>query len=250
MEQKKGDFTSDRDLRDESAFTRRQMVKAMGFGAVSTSLVALPVRWTKPLVEKVMVPAHAQTSPSPTPPPEPTATLCAVSQEDFSGELPVRSTDFSGEVVSIEQWLPGNGPLGRVEITLTGNIEGMARVENQSTDPEDITVTLSVVLTTVDPTGESNVQTPRLSRTETFDAFDGDTDWMGPSGRTYTDIQATDEQVIVYTEPDKLAVFTGTGFVDFTISAQSTSNASGSGNIASDFDTNAGLEIQVVYYCF
>jgi len=208
------------------------------------------VRWTKPLVEKVMVPAHAQTSPSPAPPPEPTTTLCAVSQEEFSGELPVRSTDFSNEVVSIEQWFPGNGPLGRVEITLTGNIEGMAQVENQSSTEEEITVTLAVVLTTVDPTGESNVQTPSLSRTETIAAYDGTTDYAGDSGRTYTDIQTTDEQVIVYTEPGKLAVFAGTGFVDFTISAQSTSNASGSGNISSNFDTNAGLEIQVVYYCF
>jgi hypothetical protein len=250
MAQNKDDFSSDKVLREGPAFTRRQLVKAMGFGAVSTSLVALPERWTRPLVEKVMVPAHAQTSPAPTPTPEPTTTLCAVTYEVFRGELPLQSTDWDNRVISIEQWLPENGPLGRVVITKTATIQGVARVENESTSSEEITVTLAAVMTVVDPNGVSYVQTPTYNQTETFPPFDGDIDFEGDSGRIFDDLNATDTEQIEITEPDRLAVFNGSGFVDFIISAQSDSMASGSGNMTTSFETNAGVELQVEYYCF
>ncbi len=48
---------------------RRQLIKALGYGSVSTTLWVLPSQWTKPLVDSVFVPAHAETSPTSTAPP-------------------------------------------------------------------------------------------------------------------------------------------------------------------------------------
>ena len=60
---------------------RRKVVKQIAIvGTVITGLPALPEKWTRPLIEKVIVPAHAQTSPPPptkpptTPPEEPGTT--------------------------------------------------------------------------------------------------------------------------------------------------------------------------------
>ena len=55
-------------------FGRRQLLKALaGTGVVATSTL-LPERWTTPVVEMGMLPAHAQTSPTATPIPTTTPT--------------------------------------------------------------------------------------------------------------------------------------------------------------------------------
>lgn len=57
---------------------RRDVLKGgivVGGTAVASAL-SLPKKWTRPLVEAVVVPAHAQTSPgAPTPAPTPTGTM-------------------------------------------------------------------------------------------------------------------------------------------------------------------------------
>lgn len=45
---------------------RRALLKALGFG--SGALLAL--KWSTPIVDSVVIPAHAQASPSPPPPPQ------------------------------------------------------------------------------------------------------------------------------------------------------------------------------------
>ena len=41
---------------------RRHVLKIITIGGVATTLL-LPSRWTKPIVESIVVPAHAQASP-------------------------------------------------------------------------------------------------------------------------------------------------------------------------------------------
>lgn len=43
-------------------FDRRQIIRTILIGGVATTLI-LPGKWTKPLVNSVIVPAHAQASP-------------------------------------------------------------------------------------------------------------------------------------------------------------------------------------------
>ena len=41
---------------------RRHVLKVITIGGVATALL-LPSRWTKPIIESIVVPAHAQASP-------------------------------------------------------------------------------------------------------------------------------------------------------------------------------------------
>jgi hypothetical protein len=58
---------------------RRRLLQALGLAGGGAVAALLPTRWTRPLVEVVVLPAHAQTSPglTPTPTPSPTATPSA-----------------------------------------------------------------------------------------------------------------------------------------------------------------------------
>ena len=66
-----------RDSKDVEVEDRRNVLKGgvvVGGAAVAAALT-LPKKWTRPLVEAVVVPAHAQTSPgAPTPAPTPSPT--------------------------------------------------------------------------------------------------------------------------------------------------------------------------------
>jgi hypothetical protein len=46
----------------ERKITRRRAIKIMAGGALVTT-IALPSRWTRPIVESIIVPAHAAASP-------------------------------------------------------------------------------------------------------------------------------------------------------------------------------------------
>jgi hypothetical protein len=66
-----------RDSKDVEVEDRRNVLKGgivVGGAAVAAALT-LPKKWSRPLVEAVVVPAHAQTSPgAPTPSPTPSPT--------------------------------------------------------------------------------------------------------------------------------------------------------------------------------
>jgi len=73
-----GDSERDKeDPKDVEVEARRNVLKGgvvVGGAAVAAALT-LPRKWTRPLVEAVVVPAHAQTSPgAPTPAPTPSPT--------------------------------------------------------------------------------------------------------------------------------------------------------------------------------
>ncbi len=62
-------------------FDRRTLTKTIIVGGITTTLV-LPSRWTKPVVEAIVAPAHAQASPPATtsaPAPAPTSSTTTTS---------------------------------------------------------------------------------------------------------------------------------------------------------------------------
>jgi hypothetical protein len=46
--------------------SRRRAMKVLGAGGVVAATLMLPSKWTKPVVESIIVPAHAQASAPPT----------------------------------------------------------------------------------------------------------------------------------------------------------------------------------------
>ena len=48
---------------DNRNISRRRALKVLGVGGVVVATLALPSKWTRPVVETIVVPAHAQSSP-------------------------------------------------------------------------------------------------------------------------------------------------------------------------------------------
>ena len=81
------DEQKSRDVRDEGAGEdasvegrRKALQKLLVGGGIVGASTQLPDKWTKPLVDSVLVPAHAQTSVTPQPTPNPTPQPTAVPQ--------------------------------------------------------------------------------------------------------------------------------------------------------------------------
>lgn len=273
IEQKKRADKWGRIPQDRMPISRRQLVKAMGFGAASTTIMGLPARWTKPFIEKIMVPLHAQTSEPPSEEPtttpagtttaaptttpatsttaEPTTTPCVVYALKDSAMIPMERLNWREKELLLEQWPPENGPLRKVVITKRAEIRGDAMFENKSSTAEDVTIYLSAEVTITGPNGSLGVQTPTLSEEHHVDAFDGSIDANGPSGRSVLNITASDEQRVTLTDPEKLKHFVGDGYVKLTASAVSKSVVTGPGNIESQFDTFASVgNLEISYECY
>lgn len=58
--------------------SRRRAIKVLGAGGVVAATLMLPSKWTKPVVESIIVPAHAQASAPPTTIPGPTGAISDV----------------------------------------------------------------------------------------------------------------------------------------------------------------------------
>jgi hypothetical protein len=84
---KKHDEHESRDVRDEGVAEdasvegrRKALRKLLVGGGIVGASTQLPDKWMKPLVDSVLVPAHAQTSVTPQPTPNPTPQPTAVPQ--------------------------------------------------------------------------------------------------------------------------------------------------------------------------
>lgn len=99
--------------------TRRSALKKMLVGTgVAAGAAALPSKWTKPIVDKVLVPAHAQTSTTTTvpPQPEPEYTIdCTIGASCGQSEGPPPNNGFPVTVTVT----------GTVTATLGANVVGL-----------------------------------------------------------------------------------------------------------------------------
>ncbi len=116
---KKRDSKTDKE-KSVADHSRRKVLKQIGIGAgVAAGVAALPTAWTSPLMEMVIVPAHAQTSTSPTTTPPPTTTSApSCNERCFEGiattgdnfHLPVRHVNCASALLGQEE--QGVGHIG------------------------------------------------------------------------------------------------------------------------------------------
>jgi hypothetical protein len=176
----------------------------------------------------------------------------AADQQIVSANVPLTQTDFT-TTVSLPQFDPANHggePLTEVECTIDGDVQGTIGVENLQEDAGGtITSRLSAELTLSRPdtTTLFSVNATSGDVVDVVDAFDGTTDFGGTSGVTHTGVVGSGSATQAFTDAATLALFTGTGTVDLGFAAVATSTASGSGNVASQFLTNAGADITCTY---
>ena len=165
-----------------------------------------------------------------------------------SSTVSVQPTNWATNFM-IPQFDPTLGTLTSIMFDLTGTVEGLAQVENLSTTGgANITTNLATVVTLLLPGGVSMIVNPLASVTDSYGTFDGNVDFGGTSGRTYTTLANSNMQM--QTAPPfgvNLAAFLGTGTMMLAVNSNGNSGVAGGSFVASTFQTLSGATLQVTY---
>ena len=162
--------------------------------------------------------------------------------------IPLQSTNWAGSV-SIPKFNPNLGTLQSITYTLTGRVEGSTRVESLDAAPSLVTTSLQADITLTRPDLTVLVVTTPLAQfVDNFTAFDGVIDFDGTSGEARLNIVTQDQDQAVSPPPvSDLALFTGAGNIVLPIAASGASTAVGSGNLITQFLTQAAATVEVCY---
>lgn len=167
-----------------------------------------------------------------------------------SNEAPIKFTNWTNTALQLPQFDASLGTLDAVSFTLLGKLEGAAKGESTNDGAVSVTLNLKATLKLVNPaTGETLVQTtPLVSNTFLASSYDGTTDYLGESGRSYLNLtQQSSTTGTSLTDVATLSQFTGLGTVTAYLSAQGQSAYEGPANIATSFRTKAGGLATVTY---
>lgn len=181
-----------------------------------------------------------------------TAASAQTQQVCFDDAISLQSTNWAHSV-TIPKFDTGLGTLQQIDFTLTGNVQGTAQVENEDASPTVVNLQFSATLTLTRPdTSVIVVTIPLANFNDPLAAYDGTTDFMGPSGATHTGINATQSNMATSPPPaSDLTLFSGPagnpGTITLPVSAVASSVASGGGNITSHFVTSAAAMVHVCY---
>jgi hypothetical protein len=164
-----------------------------------------------------------------------------------SNVITPKTTDYS-DALSIPKFDPALGALQSIKVTLFGNLEGFVRFESLDASATTVTTNLTATLTLTRPDNTTIVVTiPAFSETRNVAAYDGVTDFAGPSGFTSPDIIASSSNFVTLTSATDLALFTGPGVLNGPLLAAGVSSATGAGNLITQFHTEAGGYASVEY---
>lgn len=156
-------------------------------------------------------------------------------------------TDIIDAPLSVQKFDSSLGTLQSVKIEFTGDILGNAGFENRSPTPSQTTVNLSSEFS-LQLNGQSLFAlNPQYSSSYQVTKYDGVTDYSGTSGKTLSNLTATQFGTQSFTDGTFLQSFIGNGDIDFLFSAIATSLVTGSGNMRSYIDTYAKAGVKVTY---
>ncbi|MFN6563363.1 MAG: choice-of-anchor E domain-containing protein [Nostoc sp. ChiSLP01] len=156
-------------------------------------------------------------------------------------------TDIIDAPLSVQKFDSSLGTLQGVTIEFTGDILGNAGFENRSPNASQATVTLGSKLSLELNNQSLLALNPQYSSSYQVGKYDGVTDYSGTSGKTISNLTATQSSIQSFTNATFLQSFIGNGNVDFLFTAIADSLVSGSGNIRSYIDTYAKAGIKVTY---
>jgi len=169
----------------------------------------------------------------------------------FSDSVPLTVTNWNLNV-SLSKFDLGLGPLNSIMVEITGSILGNIRFESLDNAAAVITGTLSASQTLQKPGGGFLLNVlPSVSEIFNATAFDVNPDFAGTSGNTYLGVTASAMNSAAIA-PIDFALFTCTGVaclspLTMALNASGTSSASGAGNLATQFQTNAAATVTVTY---
>jgi hypothetical protein len=177
----------------------------------------------------------------------------------YSASLPMEFTDFT-DTMSVAQFDASLGTLEQVKLTLTGQLYGAGLYENTNSTPYTNThgrarwwldqglveiqqSTAGTLLSLSSSADSGYVYVAPLP------AYDGITDFAGPSGRTVVLADLNKEEIYTYTSPADLAAFTGSGQVAFDVNgtAYVTISTSGMSGFTVGSESLGGASVEVEY---
>jgi len=161
--------------------------------------------------------------------------------------VPATATNFSKEV-TVPQFDSALGTLTSVDITFNGTLTSQLKVESRDQTPTTINGQVSGTLNVEGPGVAELKITPNSALSFPASAYDGVLDYGGTSGKDFGAVPADGTKTVTLTTDSDLAAYTGTGTVPFTISATSSSNASGPGNLSSEISSTGEGSINVIYH--
>jgi hypothetical protein len=166
----------------------------------------------------------------------------------YNYSITLQSVGWTEDMI-IPKFDPTLGTLNSITFTLQGTVTGDAKFESRDKDPSTVTMDLAAKIELQRPNNSTLVQIiPLAATSDNVTAYDGTTDFGGTSGKTYTGLSATQTDSSVSPPPaGDLTLFTGPGNITLKVKARSASDASGPGNLVTQFSTNAGALATVVY---
>ena len=140
------------------------------------------------------------------------------------------------------------GTLTSIKITLSGDLFGNARAESLDNSTTTVTLNLGAVIKLTRPDNSTIViSAPGISNSFNAASFDGIIDFGGTSGASFAEISTSLVNSVTLTLAGDLALFTGIGSLAAPTTAIGNSQATGSGNLVSSFQTQAGAFGSVEY---
>jgi len=167
----------------------------------------------------------------------------------FSNSIGLQETDWS-ELLRLNKFDTRLGTLQSVQFDLNGLLQGSGEAENKSSKAAKVTISLGSEMTLTRPDGTLLVMTnPLFKKDYNFAGYDRVLDFGGASGARTGLIEISDSDSFISLLAGDLALFSaaGGGFIDLGISATGHSEATGSGNMSSNFENFASASATVTY---
>ncbi|MEH2084571.1 MAG: PEP-CTERM sorting domain-containing protein [Nostoc sp.] len=156
-------------------------------------------------------------------------------------------TDIIDAPLSVQKFNSSLGTLKGVTINFTGDLLGNAGFENRSPTATQVTVNLASKLNLKLNNQSLFALNPQDISSYQAAKYDGKTDYNGISGKTISNLTATQSATQSFTNTQFLQSFTGNGNIGFLFSALASSVVTGSGNMRSYIDTYAKAGVKVTY---
>ena len=166
----------------------------------------------------------------------------------YTQTIPLAPTDWN-TTISIPKFNSSLGTLTSIEFILAGHAEGTAAFENRN-GPGTVTMDLGATLQLERPDSTILViAVPLVHTSDAVPTFDGVIDFGGTSGKTYSGLGADITESKTSTPPSSdLALFTGFGNIILPVVATGNSTGSGSGNLVTQFSSQASAQATVKYH--
>ena len=167
----------------------------------------------------------------------------------FSVDRPLGLTDWS-DSLALNKFDTSLGHLTSISITLNGTVSGIGRAESLDDDISNVQLSLASTVTLHRPDSSTLVvANPLFTQNFALDGFDGTIDFAGASGGSTGLRSASASNAFTSTSASDFALFSahGGGLIHLGIGALGSSDATGSGNLVTSFQTSAGARATVTY---